>query len=70
MSREVTVTNVRVINECQCGVCGVGSSDCDSWVTNPAWEQDAIAAANAAEQHYQVGASMAIHHAEFPMHFV
>ena len=50
MSCELTVTNVRVINECQCGVCGVGSSDCDSWVTDPAWEDEAIAVTTAAEQ--------------------
>ena len=52
MSSELIVTNVRVINDCQSGVCGVRSSDCDSWVTDPAWEQEAIAATNAAEQHY------------------
>lgn len=52
MSCELTVTNVRVINDCQCGVCGVGSSDCDSWVVDPAWEGDAVVVTKAAEQQY------------------
>jgi hypothetical protein len=52
MSCELTVTNVRVINDCQCGVCGVGSSDCDSWVVDPAWEDDAVVVTKAAEQQY------------------
>ena len=52
MSCEVIVTNVRVNNDCQRGVCGVGSTDFDSWVTDPAWEREALAATKAAEQHY------------------
>ena len=39
-------------NDCQRGVCGVGSTDFDSWVTDPAWEREALAATKAAEQHY------------------
>ena len=52
MSCEVIVKNVRAINDHQCGVSGAGGIDCDSWVTDPAWEGEAIAVTKAAEQHY------------------